>query len=137
MSTAHRRTLGQVTLDDPIDVSVDAPGPLELVHGHRGQLLADEVEELGGVVTGARVDVDDEGAVDAADDREVADAGPAPADAGGGGARPRAPSGANGPCRWWCDPGVTSTAAPGVEDRTVATYSDRARGESEEVMGSS
>ena len=38
-----------------------------------------------GVLTGARVDVDDEGAVDAADDREVADAGPTPADAGGGG----------------------------------------------------
>jgi hypothetical protein len=55
---------GQVPLDEPIDVSVDAPGALELVHGHRGQLLADEVEELGGVLTGARVDVDDEGAVD-------------------------------------------------------------------------
>jgi len=90
VSTAHRRTLGQVPLDDPIDVSVDAPGPLELVHGHRGQLLADEVEELASVLTGARVDVDDEGTVDAADDREVADAGPAPADAGSGDSAKRA-----------------------------------------------
>jgi hypothetical protein len=86
VSTANRRTLGQVTLDDPIDVSVDTPGPLELEHGHRGQLLADEVEELGGVLTGACVDVDDEGAVHAADDGEVADAGPTPANAGRGAA---------------------------------------------------
>ena len=104
--------------------------------GHRRQLLADEVEELGGVLTGARVDVDDEGAVVAADDREVADAELAPADAGGGGA--------DGAER------ASDRAVPVVgrsgghlelqrQDwrRTVATYSDRARGESEEVMGSS
>ena len=46
-----------------------------------GQLLADEVEEVAGVLTGAGVDVDDEGAVNATDDRQVADGGPTPADA--------------------------------------------------------
>ena len=74
----------EVALDHPVDVAVDAPRTLELVDGHRRQLLAHELEEVGGVLARAGVDVDDEGAVVATDDGEVANTELGPADAGGG-----------------------------------------------------